>query len=71
MENQAGRSRQQGAPVADGRPRVPRRPIVVMAVDEDLYKVPSNDVRRKKGRGVRISFALLYLEHCFMKKSAV
>jgi hypothetical protein len=53
MENQAGRSRQQGAPVADGGPRVPRMPRVVRAVDDDLYKVPSNDVRRKKGKGVR------------------
>ncbi|XP_062204581.1 uncharacterized protein LOC133906645 [Phragmites australis] len=52
MENQGqmGSRRAQGAFVADGGSRVPRRPRVVRAVDEDLYKVPP-DLLRKRGKG--------------------
>ncbi|TVU50603.1 hypothetical protein EJB05_01981 [Eragrostis curvula] len=50
MENQAGSRRQQGALVAGGGSHKPRRSRVVRAVDEDLYQVPS-DLLRKKGKG--------------------
>uniref|UniRef100_A0A0D9XYT8 Uncharacterized protein n=1 Tax=Leersia perrieri TaxID=77586 RepID=A0A0D9XYT8_9ORYZ len=53
MENQAGRRRDGPTSVVDGCVVVhgSRRPRVVRAVDEDLYKVPSELLRKKaKGR---------------------
>ncbi|KAF0908990.1 hypothetical protein E2562_030533 [Oryza meyeriana var. granulata] len=51
--NPGGRTREGPSVVADGRVVVhgSRRPRVVRAVDEDLYKVPSELLRKKaKGR---------------------
>uniref|UniRef100_A0A0D3HTR7 RIN4 pathogenic type III effector avirulence factor Avr cleavage site domain-containing protein n=2 Tax=Oryza TaxID=4527 RepID=A0A0D3HTR7_9ORYZ len=53
MENQAARRRDGPSVVVDGGVVVhgSRRPRVVRAVDEDLYKVPS-ELLRKKAKGV-------------------
>uniref|UniRef100_A0A0E0J9L3 RIN4 pathogenic type III effector avirulence factor Avr cleavage site domain-containing protein n=1 Tax=Oryza nivara TaxID=4536 RepID=A0A0E0J9L3_ORYNI len=60
MENQAARRRDGPSVVVDGGVVVhgSRRPRVVRAVDEDLYKVPS-ELLRKKAKGVHDYLLLL------------
>lgn len=58
MENQAGVGRRKGTCVADGVTHAARRLRVVRAVDEDLYKVPP-ELLRKKAKGVLVLRSLL------------
>lgn len=58
MENQVEVARRKGPCVADGVTHATRRSRVVRAVDEDLYKVPP-ELLRKKAKGVLVLRSLL------------